>query len=87
MVETVIILLVIAVYFRLSYEMGELKKFTGERIHDSEMWLFKSLYTINSNVVLPDEVDRKLSEIPAVVVNIGDDGEDEFDGKRDDWHG
>lgn len=79
-------ILILIIYYRIVHEIKELKKFTGKRIYDSEMWLFNSLYSINPNVVLPEETEKKLSDIPAVVVNVGDDGMDEFNGEKDDWH-
>lgn len=48
-------------------------------------WLFESLYSINHNVKLPDEVGETKIEM-AIVVSDATDPYSEFDGRLDDWH-
>lgn len=48
-------------------------------------WLFDSLYSLNSNVKLPDD-ESKISTAKAEVYNPATDPMNEFDGRRDDFH-
>ena len=77
---------ILIAYLKLSKKIDDLKSFTDKRIHESDLWLFNSLYSINPNVVLPDDVEKKLSDIPTTVVHLDSDGMDEFNGQRDDWY-
>lgn len=49
-------------------------------------WLFKSLYSINNKVLLPDEVEPKIERKKAVIHSPKKKGMIEFTGGLDDFH-
>lgn len=49
-----------------------------------QKWLFDSLYSLNSNVKLPDEMEKKEYK-KAIIVSDKDDPMKEFSGDHDDY--
>ena len=50
-----------------------------------EDWLFKSLYSINHKVLLPEEKEKPITTKKAKVHSPTEDGMSEFDGSRTDF--
>lgn len=86
-ISLIVVLSSFVVYWRLNRSIKESQAKTFIRLEKTEKWLFEQLYAIKPGaVLLPDQQEEENTHKPAVVINVGDDGMDEFDGQRDDWH-
>ena len=64
-------------------ETNKLKQIEREKIF--QKWMFDSLYSISSKVMLPNEATRETESKAASVYSPEDDPMSEFDGTVDDW--
>lgn len=79
----------------ICWHLGELIEKQNEltRAHFTEImarhekWLFDSLYSINNKVLLPDDLEKPVEDIPAKVYSPFKDPLNQFKGQKNDWHG
>ena len=77
------IILLVAIIYQAHEHNQELLR----RERDLRTWLFKSLYSINHKVLLPDEAERPIKREKATVYSPEDDPMKEFTSGLDDYFG
>lgn len=87
MVAYITYFLVLMIFILVSVGFYIIRKRYLESVRIFEVhkkWMFDSLYSINSNVKLPDELEKKEYK-KAIIVSDKDDPMKEFSGDHDDY--